>query len=74
MYPLTTADRTIDLDEFPSELRHQVTVRVIAEQWANGAVSRLERPSGNRYHTVIAPPAGQARGKESTVAVRSRRA
>lgn len=36
---LTNSDKTVDLDAFPSELRHQVTVRVIAEQWANGSLT-----------------------------------
>jgi hypothetical protein len=36
---MVTSDRTIELDAFPDELRHQVTVRVIAEQWSSGALT-----------------------------------
>jgi hypothetical protein len=35
---LGSPDQTIDLNAFPNQLRHQVTVRVIAEQWANGSL------------------------------------
>jgi hypothetical protein len=36
---LTTADNTVEIDTFPEELRHRVAVRVIAEQWADGALT-----------------------------------
>jgi hypothetical protein len=33
-----TADRTIELNAFPDDLRHLITIRVIAEQWTGGAL------------------------------------
>lgn len=37
--PLAVADRTLDLAALPADLYHQVTVRVIAEQWSGGTTS-----------------------------------
>lgn len=35
---LTNPTETIEIESFPDELRHRITVRVIAEQWANGGL------------------------------------
>jgi hypothetical protein len=43
---LTSPEQTLDPDSLPDELRHYVTLRVIAEQWNNGALAEhiaLER-------------------------------
>ena len=48
---LTAADRTLDPENVPDDLRHRVMLRVIAEQWSNGvltervALERMLRPS-----------------------------
>ena len=36
---LTDVRETIELDNIPQELRHQIVVRVIAERWADGAIT-----------------------------------
>jgi hypothetical protein len=37
--PLGSLDGTLDPGALPDNLRHQITVRVITEQWANGTLS-----------------------------------
>ncbi len=36
---LASPDRTMDPGSLPADLRHQITIRVVTEQWANGALT-----------------------------------